>query len=691
MWTSPRTIGLLYFVTGMLFLFLGFCVILVIRWQWAYPGTPFLGLTALFGEHAPRMPKGVPTPDFYNQLVAIHGTLMIFFGIVPVLVGGFGSYVVPRLLGVTRLPFPRISLVGFLFFFMGGLFLIIGLCRPALAPKAGWTGYPPLATLEGQGQTLWLLALVCAYVSSLVLSITLLVLVLKRHAEGYSLLRMPFLVWTQAASAFLLLLSFPPLAAAAVLQLSDQLLRTGFFLPSGLVIGGRILEHAGGGSPILWQHLFWFLAHPEVYVMLLPALGIIAHIYTDHTRQPLWGYRECVVAVMGMAIISLLVWAHHMYLTGMGVALSAFFQATTLLVSVPSIVIGSALLMTLWAGRFSITPAMAYALAFLPAFGIGGFTGLPLALALSNIALHDTLYVVGHFHMLVAPGTLIAIFAGMTHWFPAVTGRRLNSRLAYAHFVLSFSAMLGIFLPMLAQGIAGIPRRMYDGGASYTFAQPWLSWHRYATFSAFFLFLVQGLLLVNLILTLRRGKTDCAVPEAEDITTGAHKEDKPSVQHVDAHAMGALFMTAANFMYFGSLLSAFAFLRTSGALVPQSMNAMEFLMEAAFLLTAAAAVVYFFCGVRTGRVVFLHAGRFIGSLAVLLLAVRAGWDFLATVESSDLYTAWLRVWRVSLLIYLILLVAYVWATPLPRAARNALVHHTCVFMTALVGCIAAAF
>src|SRR5213079_2862987 len=260
------------------------------------------------------------------------------------------------------------------------------------------------------------------------------VTIVQLRAKGLGFWQLPFFVHAQFVTSFLLLLAFPPLEAAGVLQLMDRLAGTSFFLPSGLVVSGQLLNVAGGGNPVLWQHLFWFLAHPEVYVLILPAMGIISEIIANNTRKPLWGYKSLVGAVVFLGFMSFVVWAHHMFLTGMGTVISAFFQTTTMIISIPSVIVLTALLMSLWGGSIRFNTPMMFALAFLPMFGIGGLTGLPLGLAAADIHLHDTYYVVGHFHYVVAPGTIFALFAGVYYWYPKITGRLLNDTLGRLHF-----------------------------------------------------------------------------------------------------------------------------------------------------------------------------------------------------------------------------------------------------------------
>ena len=341
--------------------------------------------------------------------------------------------------------------------------------------------------------------------SSLFGSINIIVTIVQLRAPGLTLMRLPFFIWAQLVTSFLLLLAFPPLEGATILQLMDRLAGTSFFLPSGLVVSGQAVQVSGGGSPILWQHLFWFLAHPEVYVLILPALGIVAEVIANITRRPLWGYRAMVASALFMGVMSFLVWAHHMFLTGMGPAMSAFFQVTTMIISIPSVVILSALLLSLYGGSIRFTVPGLFALAFLPMFGIGGLTGLPLGLAATDIPLHDTYYVIGHFHYVVAPGTLFALFAGVYYWYPKVTGRRMNDRLGRVHFWGSLVAMNGIFLPMFHQGLAGINRRLYDGGRSYSFFEGHEGSFVLQAWAAGLLAVVQVIFIVNFFWSLRHG------------------------------------------------------------------------------------------------------------------------------------------------------------------------------------------
>jgi cytochrome c oxidase subunit 1 len=290
------------------------------------------------------------------------------------------------------------------------------------------------------------------------------------------------------------------------MQLMDRLAGSSFFMPSGLVVSGQVAAYTGGGNPLLWQHLFWFLAHPEVYVLILPAFGIVAEVIANNTRKPLWGYKIMVYSLWFLGFMSFIVWAHHMFFTGMGTTMATFFQTTTMIISIPSVVILSALFLSLWGGSIRFNTPMLFALAFLPMFGIGGLTGLPLGLSAADIPLHDTYYVIGHFHYVVAPGTIFALFAGIYYWFPKATGRKMSERLGKLHFWPSLIFINGIFMPMFILGLAGVSRRLYDGGASYDFAKPVLHWNVFMSFSAWGLALAQIPFFINFFLSIKRGE-----------------------------------------------------------------------------------------------------------------------------------------------------------------------------------------
>lgn len=506
--TDHKVIGIQYALTSLFFLLFGFGLVLLMRWQLANPGEPIPVIGGLLGES--RMPGGVMLPEFYNQLGAMHGTIMVFLGIVPLAVGAFGNYVIPLQIGAPDMAFPKLNMASYWVYSLGGVVMLGSFFVPGGAAEAGWTSYPPLADIQEMGQTVWLIGMIFIITSSLLGAINFITTIIQLRADGLSYMRLPFFVWTQFVAVFLLLLAFPPLESAAVLQLMDRVADTSFFLPSGLVVGGEPMDVSGGGSPLLWQHLFWFLAHPEVYVLVLPAMGIVADIIANGTRKPLWSYKALVYSTLFIGFLSFIVWAHHMFLTGMGQAMSVFFQTTTMIISIPSVIILTVLFISLWGASIRFTTPMLFALAFLPMFGIGGLTGLPLGLAPTDIHLHDTYYVIGHFHYLVAPGTIMALFAGIYYWFPKVTGRMMNDFLGKLHFWGTLIFMNGIFFPMFIQGMKGVSRRLYDGGAQYEFAQDVIHYNEFMSTSAWLLALAQLPFMINLVMSLWNGE------EAED-------------------------------------------------------------------------------------------------------------------------------------------------------------------------------
>ena len=542
--TDHKMIGIQYGTTGLAFLLFGFCLMMVMRWQLAHPGeaVPYIGglLQAVFGSSAFQPDgKGLPgvlTPEGYNSFGAMHGTIMVFFGIVPVAFAAFGNFVVPLQIGAPDMTFPRINMASFWCFFISCVFMLVSFFVPGGAAKSGWTSYPPLSGIADlgplnhvffNGQTLWVSGMVFNITASLLGSVNFIATIIQLRAPGMTWMRLPFFCWAQFVTAFLLLLAFPPLEAAGVMQLMDRAFDTSFFMPTGLIVNGAVTQWSGGGSPILWQHLFWFLAHPEVYVLILPGIGMVAEIIACNTRKPLYGYKAMVGAIFVLGFLSFIVWAHHMYMTGMGAKVSAFFQVTTIMISVPSVILVTALMLSLWGGSIRFTVPMLFATAFLPMFGIGGLTGIPLAFNAVDLYLHDTYYIIAHFHYVVAPGTIFAIFAGVYHWYPKATGRMLNEFLGKMHFWLSLIFINGVFYPMFLQGMAGVHRRWYDGGGkiladgtqelTYQLAGPTLHWNNFTSVSAFLLGAAQIPFIINFCWSLWCGRK--ASDNPRDATT----------------------------------------------------------------------------------------------------------------------------------------------------------------------------
>jgi len=471
-----KVIGIQYLITSLLFLLVGFTMMLLMRWQLAIPTPPDdfdpekLGmirslLNWIFPE---AMPFGFMDPVFYNQLGAMHGTIMIFLGVVPLGVAAFGNYVMPLQIGAPDMAFPRLNMASYWTYLVGGIVLLSSFLADGGAPQSGWTSYAPLSIVAPAGQTYWLVGMLIVITSSLFGAINFIVTTLNMRAKGLTLGRMPVFCWAQLVTAVLLLLAFPVLEAGAILQLLDRVAGTSFYIPKDMIYGATVFPRAGGGSPILWQHLFWFLAHPEVYVLLLPAMGIVAEIIATNTRKPLFGYKELVGSMIVIGILSFVVWAHHMFLSGMRTSLANLFVTTTMTISIPSVAVLTCLLLSLRGGMIRFNTPMLFALAFLPMFGIGGLTGLPLGFAPTDLHLHDTYYVIGHFHYVVAPGSLIALLGGTYYWYPKMFGRKMNEKLGKVHFWMTVIPMNFVFFPMLIQGMYGMQRRL---------ATPTDQWH----------------------------------------------------------------------------------------------------------------------------------------------------------------------------------------------------------------------
>ena len=522
--TDHKVIGIQYGITGLLFLLIGFSLMMLMRWQLAYPGQalPVIGkwLPHIFG--AGSMPDGKMTADFYNSLGAMHGTIMIFLGVVPLAFAAFGNFVVPLQIGAPDMTFPKVNMASYWALFVGASIMVTSFFVPGGAAKSGWTSYVPLAAISdtGQGynaifngQTLWLIGFIFLITSSLLGAINFITTIIQLRAKGLTWMRLPFFVWSQFVTAFLLVLAFPPLEAAIVMQLMDRVAHTSFFMPSGLVVNGTPLSISGGGSPLLWQHLFWFLGHPEVYVLILPAFGIVAEILANNSRKPLWGYKSLVFSVLVIGFLSFIVWAHHMWMTGMGSAVSAFFQTTTLLISIPSVIILSAFFISLWGGSIRFNVPMLFTIAFLPMFGIGGLTGIPLAFNSADLYLHDTYYIIAHFHYIVAPGTIFGLFAGVYYWFPKATGRKMNEFWGKVHFWPTLICMNVIFLPMFLQGMAGMHRRWYDGGQGWAVSNEhaiWgltgFQWNHPISWAAWMMGLAQIPFIINFFWSIKHGE-----------------------------------------------------------------------------------------------------------------------------------------------------------------------------------------
>lgn len=574
-----KIIGIQYGITSLAFLLFGFTFMGLMRWQLAYSEKPvpwqyfagffvllglaviligglkrpwialagllYLGIAGLvwyFMTGTSRFPQGIMLPEFYNQLGAMHGTFMVFLGIVPLGVGAFGNYLVPLQVGAPDMAFPKLNMSSYWIYFVGGVILLGSFFMIEGAPQSGWTSYVPLADIS-PGQTLWDVGMVFIITSSLLGSINIITTIVQLRVKGLTWFRLPFFIWAQFVTSFLLLLAFPPLEIGTIFQLLDRVAGSSFYLPFGTIVGGQMLNIAGGGNPLLWQHLFWFLAHPEVYSLLLPALGIVTEIIANNSRKPLWGYKASVYSILFLGFMSFIVYAHHMFVTSMGPAVTDFFQTTTVTISIPSIILLACMVFTLWGGSIRFNAPMHFALGFLVMFGIGGLTGLPLAMAPLDLPLHDTYYVIGHFHFIVAPGSLIALFGGIYYWFPKVTGKRLNETLGKIHFWGTLIGMIVVFFPMLIQGMAGVSRRLYDGGEQYLHAKPVLFLNPYMFFAVVLIGLSQILFVINFFYTLKKGeKVDANLWESTTLEWAA--ASSPPIAHGNFETIPVVYRPA---------------------------------------------------------------------------------------------------------------------------------------------------
>ena len=455
---------------------------------------------------------GVMTPELYLSLLTLHGTVMIFFVLTLAPVNAFGNLVLPAQLGAEGFAFPRLNMASFWITLLSFGILIASFTAAEGGPLAGWTAYPPLSAVgaisgpgEGLGQTLWFVSIALFCVASLLTSINFIATIVDMRAPGMMLMRMPLTCWTWFVTAILMLLSFPVLMAAVILILSDRLGGSSFFVPAGLLVGDLDIPHSGG-SPLLWQHLFWFFGHPEVYIAILPGMGIVSAVLSNFSRKPVFSYRGMVYASVSIAFLGLVVWGHHMFTSGINPYSAIAFSVLSMSIGVPSAVKTFNWIATAWGGTFELTTAMLFALGFVSVFVTGGLSGLFLGQPTIDAYFHDTYFVVAHFHLIMGIAALFGIFAATFYWFPLLfSGRMLNETLGKAHFYLTFVFAYATFFPMHFAGFAGNPRR-YADFTSFDFLQPLLPLHRWITHSAYVLAAVQLIFFWNLFWSIRRGR-----------------------------------------------------------------------------------------------------------------------------------------------------------------------------------------
>ncbi len=437
------------------------------RLQLAWPEHPFKLINFLLGDKWGK--DGIMSPDMYLALVTIHGTIMVFFVLTGGLSGTFANLLIPYQIGARDMASGFLNMLSYWFFFASSCLMIGSLFVESGPASAGWTIYPPLSALpqaisgSGTGMTLWLLSMTLFVISALLAGLNYIITILNLRTVGMTMMRLPLTIWALLVTAILGVLSFPVLVGAVVLLLMDRTFGTSFYL-SDIYINGQALEQTGG-SPILFQHLFWFLGHPEVYIVLLPALGIISEIISVNSRKPIFGYKAMVVSMLVIGFLSFIVWGHHMFVTGMNPFLGSVFVFTTLLIAIPSAVKAFNYITTLWKGNIRFTPAMLCAIGGVSTFISGGVTGIILADSALDIPLHDNYFVVAHFHIVMGLSAILGMFGGVYHWFPKMFLRMMNKNLGYLHFWISFVCAYGVFFPQHFLGLAGVPRRYYSNSA----------------------------------------------------------------------------------------------------------------------------------------------------------------------------------------------------------------------------------
>lgn len=462
-----KTISRQFLITAVIMAVLAMLMSILFRLQLAWPGEKFAFINFMLGDKWGK--DGVLDPGMYMALVTIHGTIMVFMVLTGGLSGTFSNLLIPYQIGARDMASGFLNMLSYWFFFLSSIVMVSAFFIETGPASGGWTVYPPLSALpqamEGSklGMTLWLVSMTFFIVSSLLGGLNYIVTIINLRTKGMTMTRLPLTIWAFFITAILGVLSFPVLLSAALLLIFDRSFGTSFYL-SDIYIGGQALEQTGG-SPILYQHLFWFLGHPEVYIIILPALGLTSEIISVNARKPIFGYRAMIGSLMAIGFLSFIVWGHHMFITGMNPFLGSVFVFTTLLIAIPSAVKAFNYITTLWKGNIRFTPAMLFAIGLVSTFISGGLTGIILADSALDIPIHDTYFVVAHFHIVMGVSAILGMLAGVYHWFPKMFLRQMNKKLGYIHFWLTFISAYGVFFPMHFLGLAGVPRRYYSNSA----------------------------------------------------------------------------------------------------------------------------------------------------------------------------------------------------------------------------------
>jgi cytochrome c oxidase subunit 1 len=494
--TDHKMIGKQFLTMGLAMLVLGGILALLVRWQLAWPETAVPGMGWV---PEPVMYDGIIPPETYNAFFTMHATIMIFFAVMPILVGCFGNFLIPLMIGARDMAFPVLNMLSFWVGAVAAVIMFASFFVTGGPAAAGWTSYTPLSadpvyTGVTMGQNLWCLSLIVLGISSLMGSINYITTIVNMRAPGMTWFRMPLVIWSLFITAVLLLLALPVLTSALGMLLFDRMAGTHFFKP------------AGGGEPLLWQHLFWFFGHPEVYILILPAMGIASDILSVFARKPIFGYHAMAFSIMGIAFLSWIVWGHHMFQSGMSPALGTSFMMSTMVIAVPSAIKTFNWLGTLWRGNIVFTTPMLFAIGFVSMFVIGGLSGIYMASTPVDIYIHDTYFIVAHIHYVVFGGSIFGVFAAIYYWYPKMFGRLMNETLGKIHFALTLIAFNWTFFPMHILGVGGHMRRIYDP-TQYDFLKPIQHWNVFITVGALVLGFSQIVFVVNFFWSMFAGKT----------------------------------------------------------------------------------------------------------------------------------------------------------------------------------------
>ena len=505
--TDHKTIAKQFLITGIFWAILGGGLSVIFRLQLGFPDMDMGFLQPFLGDWISN--SGKLDPEFYLAMITMHGTIMVFFVLTAGLSGTFSNYLIPLQLGARDMASGFMNLLSYWFFFLSSVIMFISMFLSTGPASGGWTIYPPLSALpqamsgSGMGMTLWLVSMVFFIASTLLGGINYITTVINLRTEGMTFRRMPLTIWAFFITAVLGLLSFPVLVACVLLLVFDRSFGTSFYL-SEIFIGGEALPNLGG-SPILFQHLFWFLGHPEVYIVILPALGITSEVISTNSRKPIFGYTAMIGSILAIAFLSFIVWAHHMFITGMNPFLGSIFMFLTLIIAIPSAVKAFNYITTLWKGNLVFTPAMLFSIGLVSFFISGGLTGLFLGNAAIDINLHDTYFVVAHFHLVMGSAAFFGLLAGVYHWFPKMFGRMMDEKLGYIHFWLTFVGVYLVFFPLHYIGIAGFPRRYYSFTNFDAFSS-FVDLNSFVTVAAIITFGAQFIFLFNFFYNIFKGK-----------------------------------------------------------------------------------------------------------------------------------------------------------------------------------------